>query len=250
MERNTSLILPKPVTAGADIIRKRMDAIIVQLPHGVEQNAWAAAAMSEANGLSDDIDPRSVARCIFNLAFLGLFPGKALGHAHLVPFKREASLVIGYKGWLHLAYQTGYLSTVYTDLICQGEHFEHYADENGPHFKHVPRFDRKADRSTIIGAYCTFKTKDGNSGFRLINGEDIQRSDKKRDVWNSDFASMVRKTAILRARQTWNTTARIAHAGYIEEQYERDERQMLPPGISLDDEPQKRSGLRLPTDDE
>jgi len=240
------VILPRARNDGAQIALKRMDNIIAQLPSTVEASAWAAAAIAEANSV--DASKESIATCVFNLAFLGLMPGKTLGHAHFIPFKGHAQLVVGYRGWLHLAYSTGFLQTVHTDVICQGEHFENWIDENGPHMKHVPQFDRVADRKSIIGAYCIYKTRDGGSGLRIINRSDIAKSDKKRDVWNSDFESQVRKTVILRTSKTWNNTSRVARAIQLDEQYERDELQECP--LLTDDDPDVKPGYILPTGDE
>lgn len=244
----SELILPKPKNKGAEMAGKRIAAIVAQLPPGVDHAAWAMAALTEANNI--DATPVSVATCVFNLAFLGLMPGKTLGHAHFVPFKGQAQLIVGYKGWIHLAYGTGFLQSLFTDVICQGEPLEYWIDEHGPHFRHTPAFERTPERNNIIGAYCQYKTRDGGNGFRLINRNDIRKSDKGRDVWNSNFEAQVRKTAVLRAAPMWNTTNRLARAIELDEQYEREESQSLPIGMTFDGEAIPAAGYKLPLGDE
>lgn len=242
------LILPKPRNEGASIALRRIGAILKQLPSTVDSAAWAAAVIAEANNC--DATPTSIAACVYNCSFLGLMPGAALGHCHFIPFKGKAQLVIGYKGWTHLAYTTGYIKDLHVDVICHGEHLEAWTDEHGQHLKHIPNFEREPDRKSITGAYCIWHTTTGGRGMRIINRNDIKKSDKGRDVWMSDFESMVRKTAVLRSVKMWNTTARLARAAYLDEQAERDEEQTLPDGIDLGDDIGPASGWKLPSGDE
>lgn len=242
------LILPKPRNKGAEIALTRMPSVLAQLPSGIERGAWAAAAMAEANSV--DATPQSIAICVFNLAFLGLFPGKTLGHAHFVPFKGNAQLIVGYKGWIHLAYETRFLKDLHTDVICRDEPFKMWTDENGQHILHEPMIDREPDRVNIIGAYCIYNTRDGGRGMRVIGRKDIDKSDKKRDVWNSDFESMVRKTPILRSAKLWNTTSRLSRAIELDEMYDREEEQNLPLGCDVDIEAVPAASYKLPVNDE
>lgn len=240
------LILPAPKNDGAAIVRNRIDAILAQLPMGVERGPWAAAAIAEANSVN--ATPASIAGAIFNASFLGLTFGKALGHAHIVPFKGAAQLVIGYRGWIHLAYSTGYLSRVYSDVVCKGEGFEYWIDEMGPRLRHTPSLDRDPSRSDIVAAYCVYHTKDGGSGLKVVPRKEIDRSDKGRDVWQSNYAAMAMKTAILRTAKFWNNTSRTAKAIELDEQAERDEPQTVD---GLESDPlQTPRGIRLPKDEE
>jgi recombination protein RecT len=229
------LILPKPQHDGAAMVVRKMPSILQQLPSEINRAAWAAAVVGEVNRVSN-CEPASVATAVYNLAFLGLFPGSALGHAYFVPFKGKATLIPGYKGFLDLAFGTGFLRDIHCDVICRDEPFEYWKDETGPRLNHRPPLDRRMNRETIIGAYCLYHTRDGGYGIKVINREDIQKSDKGRDVWNSDFASMVLKTAVRRASKEWKLTGRLGRAIELDERYERDEDQGLPAELMIDDE--------------
>lgn len=225
---------------------RKLSAIIQQLPAGVEHAAWAAAVITEANRC--DATPASIATCTYNLAFLGLFPGAALGHAYLVPFKNQATLVVGYKGFTHLAYGTGFLRDVHYDVVCNGEEFKYWKDETGPRLLHTPDIDRVPTRANIIGSYCLYHTRDGGHGMRLCNKADIAKSDKDRDVWRSNFEAMCLKTAVRRASKEWKLTGRLAHAVRIDEQYERDEPQSLPDGLVVDGDATPAATWTMPTE--
>lgn len=241
------------VTPTAKYIAERKGVFNGLIPSGsVDPTQWWMAAMIEVNGLPADVDPASVKVALLNAAYLGLQFGKSLGHAYLVPLRdgnkplKRVELWQGYKGIVHLAYETGFLSTIHADVVCEGEFFEYWKDENGPRLKHIPRLDRTPDRNNIVAVYVIYTTKSGGKGICVTPRSSINKSDKQRDVWKSDYQAMVLKTGILRARREWNLTSRMAHAAYIDEQTERDEPQALPPGVESESAP-KSIGYALPT---
>jgi recombination protein RecT len=75
-------------------------------------NNTAAAYISSviiAVGASEALQqctPKSIAVSALRAATLGLSVDPALGKAYLVPFKNEATLVVGYKGLIDLATRT------------------------------------------------------------------------------------------------------------------------------------------------
>lgn len=239
-------------TPTAKYIAERKNVFSGLIPSGsVDPTQWWMAAMIEVNGLPADVQPESVKIALLNAAYLGLQFGKSLGHAFLVPLRdgnkplKRVELWQGYKGVTHLAFETGFLSTLHADVVCEGEVFEYWKDENGPRLKHIPRLERSPDKKNIVAVYVIYKTKDGGQGICVTPKSSINKSDKQRDVWLSDYQSMVLKTGILRARREWNLTSRMAHAAYIDEQTERGEAQVAPPGLELI-EP-KPTSFSLPT---
>lgn len=240
------IVIPKAMTPAAEVVAKRQDLLRGLVPTAaIDPDLWLASLMIEVNGLSSDVTPKSVGIAALNAAYLGLQFGKSLGHAFLIPFKNEVTLVIGYKGFRHLAFQTGFLKTLHPEVVCRGEEFVQWVDENGPHFKHVPAAERNPERDNVTHAYVVYTTNDGGKGVKIVPRSELNRSDKQRDVWKSDYRSMCLKTAILKASKEWNTTSRLAHAVALDEQTERDEPQALPPGVA-DEQP--KVGFTLPTD--
>jgi len=239
-------------TAVAKYIHERKSVFNGLIPSGsVDPTQWWMAAMIEVNGLPADVDPNSVKVALLNAAYLGLQFGKSLGHAYLVPLRdgnkplKRVELWQGYKGITHLAFETGFLSTLHCDVVCDGEVFEYWKDETGPRLKHIPRLERSPDKKNIVAVYVIYVTRDGGKGICVTPRSSINKSDKGRDVWLSNYEAMVLKTGILRARREWNLTSRMAHAAYIDEQTERNEPQSLPPGV--ESEPEQKTGFVLPT---
>lgn len=250
MPEATNIILASTPTA--KFIAERKNVFSGLIPSGsVDPAQWWAAAMIEVNQLPSDVQPDSVKIALLNAAYLGLQFGRSLGHAFLVPLRdgnkplKRVELWQGYKGVTHLAFETGFLSTLHCDVVCEGEVFEYWKDETGPRLKHIPRLERTPDRKNILAVYVIYQTKDGGKGITVTPRSSINKSDKNRDVWLSDYHSMVLKTGILRARREWNLTSRMAHAAYIDEQTERDEVQALPPGLEVIEA--KPSSFTLPT---
>lgn len=196
--------------------------------------AWAASVTLEANALSKPCTPESVKACALNAGYLGLQFGKQLGYAYMVPFfnkdlqSYEATLVVGYQGFVELAFNCGFMAKVSANVVCKGESFEMWTDETGSHFRHVPEQDRFPDRGNITGAYCVYSLKDGNTDFVYVSRQELDKSDRNRDVWKSDYAAMCKKTSVRRAAKFWKKTKYLAHAVYIDEQEDRGERQSVP----------------------
>lgn len=229
------LILPNPANEAAAFVVKKLPAIVQQLPQTVQAAAWAAATMAELNTVAKECTVGSVAKACWNLAYLGLFPGGILGHAYFVPLRNkrkqcvELNLWIGYRGYIDLAYSSGFLQDVHCDTILRGEEFKYWKDETGPRLNHVPEFtDRNPTRENITGAYCLYHTQTGGKGIRVVPRKEIDRVDKREDVWNTDFAAQCMKTAVRRAYREWKLTGRCAHALAIDESADRDEEQPLP----------------------
>lgn len=191
--------------------------------------AWAASVISEANNLSKPCSALSVGTCALNAGYLGLQFGKSLGFAYMVPFKGEATLIVGYQGFIELALRSEFVTKVSANVVCSDEPFEMWTDESGSHFKHQPNHNRMPSRANINGAYCTYTTKSGEFGFEYVSRKEIDtKSDKNRDVWLSDYSAMCKKTAIRRAAKFWRKSPLLAHAVMVDEQEERGERQAVP----------------------
>lgn len=239
------------------MVTRKMSAILQQLPSGIERAAWAAGVIGETNKLTT-CTPESVAGAVYNLAFLGLFPGPALGHAYFVPFRKGkdkvATLVIGYKGYTDLAYGTGFLKDIHADVICKGEEFKFWKDETGPKILHTPELERNTDNQGVVGAYCIYHTHTGGRGIKVIPIRDIlavakfaQPGDSP-TTWDTNFVAMAMKTPVRRAANEWKLTGRLGHALRIEEETDRDAMQSLPDGLVVDGEAIPASTYQLPTE--
>jgi phage RecT family recombinase len=245
---NRSLI-PAALNAPAQILEQKLDLVVERASHVIPGDVFAQACMIELNNLTELLKPhelaneltiRSAITSVMNLAIIGLEPGKALGHAHLIPYydkKKGAKLiqvVVGYKGFLELAYANDFLVQVDTEVILQGEECELIGTDDGPKLRHkIPIGERDfPTRENLVAAYCTYRTKGGGRGVVLVRRNEILKI-AKGYLWNNPdvFPEMCKKTAVRRAAKLWRLSRRALQAVYLDEQQERQEEQ-----ITLDNE--------------
>lgn len=238
-------MLPGPRNEYAEKIREAVDRLTAALPPGHDRHQFAVALVGSANDITKDVDMRSVLICAFNAATIGLLPGKALGLCFFVPRKKMCNLEIGYQGYLDLAFRNDHLVSCHAEAVISDEQddFSYWVDSDGPQIHHKPLLDRVVTRDNLIGAYCIYKTRRGGRGIRWLNKSQIDKSDSKQHVWNSNYYEMVRKTPIRIAAKDWKKTITLANAVLLEEQADQGIPQtILDPTIEI--EPVKQFSLK------
>ena len=225
------LQLPKARSEGATRLYQRLERLPQHWDGEVAAARIVIAVTTEANRLPADVEPNSVVTAAFNCAVTGLLPGPFLGHAHFIPFKenragiRRCQLIIGYKGYLHLAYGTGFLKDARPEVVLRDEEFERWNDSAGAQLRHKLRIDRDEQWSNVIGAYCAWKSTTGGGDIAMVTRKELETLYRRGNVWHSDPIAMCKKTAIRRASKNWKTTGRMANAVYLDEMADRDEPQ-------------------------
>lgn len=237
----TELTLPKcshELSKSVESELKRLDGLLhptIRTVPALRQQFWAQAIV-EVNGLKPNTNMGSVLVAIANVCQVGLMFGKQLGHAYLVPYGGNAQLVIGYKGFLKLAYGCDFLASLTTELILKGESPEFWVDETGRKVKHAIPINRpEPSIDNVEGAYCVYQTKSGHRDVVLAHGWEIQslyRKAHQNSVWKSGgpsgFQGQCLKTPIRRAAKLWDQSPELARAVYLDEQADRDESQDCP----------------------
>lgn len=128
---------------------------------------------------------------------------------YLIPFKAEATLIIGYQGKIKLALASGIVTAVEPELVMNSDHFVYKRTHAGLHFEHEPNWKARsaeaASETTVAGAYCQVR----------IHGETMTRFCPLHEIlaargrsrsygsgsspWKTDFGAMALKTAVHRA---------------------------------------------------
>jgi len=130
--------------------------------------------------------------------------------AHIVPYKGQAKLIIGYQGYIDLMYRCAGVIDVDAQIVYAGDEFE-YERGTRPFIKHRPRWqdlrsDTKGEYIEVReAAYCIITFRNGFKKFEVMHKYQIERIRdsirhyKKNDpehMWNKHPDSMWRKTAI------------------------------------------------------
>jgi recombination protein RecT len=191
----------------------------------------AATAIQKSPGLKK-CTPLSLLACVVECGQLGLEPDGVLGEIYLVPFKDQATIIVGYKGFMKLAYQTGDIYKITHHVVRKGEPFSRTYGTS-PSIEHTPKdHGEETDDSTWLYAYAVAHFRDGHSDFEVLERADVFKrrsrsrafTQKKLDSpWFTDEEAMWRKTAVraLSARLPKSTTDnRLARAVAIDEMSE------------------------------
>jgi recombination protein RecT len=118
--------------------------------------------------------------------------------AHLVPFGGECTLVPDYKGLVRLVIQSGSVSHVHADIVCENDDFDF---DRGRVLRH--RIDLRRPRGAMYAAYAFAVFTAGSEKAEVMSLEEVNairtRGNRKQgSPWNTDFNEMAKKTAFKR----------------------------------------------------
>lgn len=256
-----SLILPDAKNDVAQLVKAMVDKLGGFLPPGANAPQFFGSVISEANMLSTTLERGAIGdartrnafvKAAFNAAVVGLTPGASLGHAYFIPYKMRpkgatewtnVNFIIGYRGFMELAFANDWLVQCDPELVLDGEDFQRWHDEEGPHVRHVIPLSRPAPtKENIVGAYCTYRSHGGGKGVVFVSREDLRQVDTGRNVWRDNYPAMAMKTPIRRAAKRWRLTRQLSNALYLDEIADRDEVQPCLAGDVLEE---KRDAIDL-----
>ena len=178
------------------------------LPSVITPERFTRIVMSalSTNPKLAETTPQSFLGAMMTAAQLGVEPNTPLGQAYLIPYKNkgvmECQFQLGYKGMMDLAYRSGQISTIQSQVVYQNDEFE-YSFGLEPTLRHVPA---KSNRGEATHVYAVWRTKDGSGyGFEVMSMDDVrshaQRFSKTYSFgpWQSNFEEMAKKTVLKKA---------------------------------------------------
>jgi recombination protein RecT len=159
-------------------------------------------------------------------ASLGLDPD-ALGRAYLIPYEDRRNnrtvcqLQIGFKGLADLAYRSGMVATLQSQVVYANDKFE-FAFGINEKLEHTPKMDGERGEPVSVYAYC--RLKDGAFKFDIMSVADVNRiRDRsqgyksatkygKDHPWITDWSEMARKTVFKRLAKMLPLSSEIREA--------------------------------------
>lgn len=205
------------------LLERSKPEIAKALPPGVDFERFARVVLTEVRRTPEllDCNPTSFMAAVMWAAQLNLEPGP-LQHVHLIPYAGDVTFVIGYRGYVELAYRSGQVKDVSAELVHEGDVFK-VAKGTTPKIIHEP--SGPADDRAIVAAYAVAHLKTGGTVARVIYAEDWERArkaspagSKGKGPWATDFPAMVRKTALRRLEPLLPKTAAFGEAVMLDEQ--------------------------------
>ncbi len=175
----------------------------------------------------------SLYRCALSCAELGLEPGGILGHAYLIPYGTEATLIIGFRGMMELARRSGIVNAIETHVVHQGDDFEL---EFGltPKLMHRPKM---GNTGAPLAVYCVARLANGLQHIEVMGWADVMKiRDKSRAAksgpWVDFTEEMARKTVVRRAFKYLPTSELLTDAM----EHDGDEVEVNAPPVDMADE--------------
>lgn len=145
----------------------------------------------------------SLMGAVMQAAQLGLEPG-LIGHCYIIPYGKEATFIIGYKGMIDLARRSGNIQSIYAHAVYENDEFDYELGLN-PKLEHKPYME--GDRGEFIGAYAVAHFKDGGYQMEYMPKAEIEKrrersasAKSRHSPWATDYEEMAKKTVI---RHMW-----------------------------------------------
>ena len=188
------------------------------------------AAFTRTPGLWE-CDPITVARAVVESAQYGLEPTGAIGGAHLVPFrnkrtgKKEAQLIIDYRGYIQLARRSGEVSKVWARTVRERDEF--WVEAGSEDRIHHRPYLGSEDPGKYTHVYAVIQYKDGAQQFDWDTWAWVQTIRKRSKAsddgpWVTDEPEMAKKSILRRVLKTSPLTIEAKRAIEFEEQSEAE----------------------------
>jgi recombination protein RecT len=119
----------------------------------------------------------------------------------IVPYKSNAQWIPMYQGLLKRFRQSGMAKWITSDVVREGETFEHWVSHEGEHFKHIPEGN---ETQPVIKVYAAALTTDGAFYVAVMSISEINkikamsRASRDDSPWKQWPAEMMKKTALRR----------------------------------------------------
>lgn len=209
---------------------KFMAALAANASKYVRPEKMAQMVITAASMNSDILDctPVSVMRSVLVAASVGLEIGPALGHAYLVPFGKDCTFIMGYRGAINLVTRSNKVLNVSARAVFDCDEFDvQYGTEE--QIVHKPVLKRP-EGAKLIATYAVAMLANGARPFHISTLEEIEDAKSRsrsgaKGPWVNDFVAMARKTPVLRLAKYLPMDGDMANAVLAEEAADRGEAQ-------------------------
>ncbi len=190
----------------------------------------------------------SLLGAVMEVSKLGLELG-TLGHAWIIPFKvkgvKTATVIVGYKGMLDLAWRSDKIKSVYAHEVLEGDFFE-YAFGSEHYVKHIPA--AADDRGKITHTYAGCETVAGGRIMDVMDIVDIEKirqkaRSKDKGPWVTDYHPMCVKTVVRKMLKLAPCSTELTKAISLDELGERGDQNLEATLVAIpDDDPNRCAG--------
>jgi recombination protein RecT len=183
------------ITLRGDAVRERFETICKDKTDVVMS---ALLTVVNGNAALQNCSTGSILTSAIKAAILDLPVENTLGYAYIVPFGKEATFILGYKGYIQLALRTKAYKIINATPIYEGEQIT----EN--RLTGEIKLNGKRTGDEVIGFAAYFLMKDGFEKFKYMTIDAMHAHAKKysksygnaRSAWTTNFDDMGKKTVL------------------------------------------------------
>lgn len=145
------------------------------LPKHIPQERIVRIAITACrqNPTLTECAPLSLAGALMVASTLGLEVNTPTEEAFLVPYRNEATLIVGYQGFAKLVYQSGMVSLLDAQAVFPEDEFD-YSKGTSPYIHHKPKLLARADNSQPVLFYATAELKTGATAFEVLTAAQVK----------------------------------------------------------------------------
>jgi recombination protein RecT len=142
-----------------------------------------------------DCTPASILKCCMDCSSMGIEPDNR--KAYIIPYGKEATLIISYMGLIELVRRSGDVVSIYAETVCEADEFSWHNGE----VEH--RIDWRNDRGAVQAVYAVARLKSGEVQTAVMTKTEVEAIRKRSKAGNSGpwldhWAEMAKKTAVRR----------------------------------------------------
>lgn len=164
-----------------EMLGQNQKALAAALPKHLTPERMARVALNSLRRTPAlwDCEPASIVKAILEAAQLGLEVDGVLGHAYLVPYKSECQLLPGYRGRIELCRRSGQMSTIYAEVVHEGDDFD-FGLGDEPFIRHKPNLlDPARENKPVTYVYAIGKLRDGGIQRAVMSFAQIEAHRKR-----------------------------------------------------------------------
>lgn len=174
---------------------------------------------------------------LLKCAMLGVEPGDGLNQVHLIPFKDEVQVILGYQGMIEIALRSGNVDMIMSGIVYKDEEFNYEINsDKGIVWNHNRKFSRRDPRNFWDEAavvYAWGKLRNGSIICEPMGIDEVKyireqtKKSNKPSPWDTWPDQMSRKTAIRRLYKSLPKSSTMAEAYSFTGEDETGEKQNL-----------------------
>lgn len=244
----TQAMVPVDKTANVRGLLKKLEPQLkLALPKHVTADRFLRVAMTSIQRTPKllECSPQSLLSSIMTAGQLGLECDNVRGEAYLLPYGTQAQLIIGYRGLVKLARQSGEVGMIFAREVYENDEFS-YQFGTAPKCEHKPALVEP--RGAIIAVYAVCVFKDGTAQFDVMSRGEVDAIRKRSRAgnsgpWVTDYVEMAKKTVLRRLCKMLPVSVELSDAVGHDERQEvgiTDVHVDLPelPAMTVEPEPQ------------